>query len=151
MSKSLPEHEFPRSALLTEGLGAYASDTDLSFYSGATSICHARSTLVEALALPEKTTIFTSCYFTTVFDAKTRSKARLTNPTCLPQGHPTIALHSEQMQSILRVIADGSARAADAMIEDIIERTSRLNIGSSQPRQEACSTFSGPESCYPDV
>ena len=46
----------------------------------------------------------------------------------LPRGHPTIALNSEQVQSILRVVADESARASYAMMEDIIERARRLSL-----------------------
>ena len=53
-SKSFPEHEFPSNILLTEGMGGYASDTDVSFHSKATSVCQARSTLTEALDLPTR-------------------------------------------------------------------------------------------------
>ena len=51
----------------------------------------------------------------------------------LPRGHPTIALNSEQVQSILRVVADESARASYAMMEDIIERARRLNLNNLSP------------------
>ena len=53
----------------------------------------------------------------------------------LPRGHPTIALNSEQVQSILRVVADESARASYAMMEDIIERARRLSLSNLPARR----------------
>ena len=56
-----------------------------------------------------------------------------TSPFELPRGHPTIALNSNQMQSILRDVADESARASNAMMEDLIERARRLNLNTALP------------------
>ena len=53
----------------------------------------------------------------------------------LPRGHPTIALNSEQVQSILRVVADESVRASYAMMEDIIERARRLSLSNLPTRR----------------
>ena len=53
----------------------------------------------------------------------------------LPRGNPTIALNSEQVQSILRVVADESARASYAMMEDIIERARRLSLSNLPNRR----------------
>ena len=53
----------------------------------------------------------------------------------MPKGHPTIALNSEQVQSILRVVADENARASYAMMEDIIERARRLSLSNLPNRR----------------
>ena len=53
----------------------------------------------------------------------------------LPKDHPTISLNSEQMQTILRVVADESARASYAMMEDIVSRASKLNLGQTPASQ----------------
>ena len=49
----------------------------------------------------------------------------------MPRGHATLVLNADQVQSILRVVADESARASYAMMEDIIERARRLNLSSN--------------------
>ena len=51
------------------------------------------------------------------------------SPYNLPKDHPTISLNSEKMQTFLRVVADESARASYAMMEDIVVRASKLSLG----------------------
>ena len=53
-----------------------------------------------------------------------------TNPICLDPGHPVIALNQDQITSILRIVADESARASFEMLSSVVERASRLNLGS---------------------
>ena len=53
-----------------------------------------------------------------------------TIPICLDPGHPVIALNQEQITSILRIVADGSARASFEILNIVVERASKLNLGS---------------------
>ena len=134
----------------TEGPAGYSSETGMSMYPGATSRDKARSTLAEALTLPTRITeIFTggSCGSDNTEPAVAAdaeglnihelcsSSRAMTNhvfldayPYNLPKDHPTISLNSEQIHAILRVVADESARASYAMMEDTVERTSRLSL-----------------------
>ena len=69
------------------------------------------------------------------------------NPICLDPGHPVIALNQDQITSILRIVADESARASFEMLNSVVERASRLNLSSpvkATPRRRAAST-SGPD------
>ena len=54
-----------------------------------------------------------------------------TNPICLDPGHPVVALNQEQITSILRIVADESARASFEMLNSVVQRASRLNLGSN--------------------
>ena len=136
---------------VTEGLSGYTSGTDFSVRSGATSGDQARSTLEDALALPAKggrialvgVSESDGVESTTAGETKesgthqlSRSSRALVNHCLqhataysLPKDHLTISLNSEQMQTILRVVADESARASYAMMEDIVKRASRLTLG----------------------
>ena len=51
-----------------------------------------------------------------------------TNPICLDPGHPVVALNQEQITSILRIVADESARASFEMLNSVVQRASRLNL-----------------------
>ena len=135
----------------TEGLSGYTCGTDFSVRSGATSGDQARSTLADALALPAKAGRIALVEVsesdgnesTTAEEPKetgthqlSSSSRALVNHYCqhataysLPKYHPTFSLNSEQMQTILRVVADESARASYAMMEDIVKRASRLTLG----------------------
>ena len=119
--------------------------------SGATSGGQARSTLADALFLPSKNTRFdligtsesNGVEPTVAEEAKelrihqSSSSSRIlvnhyfqqSSPYNLPKDHPTISLNSEQMQTILRVVADENARASNAMMEDIVVRASKLSLG----------------------
>ena len=50
-----------------------------------------------------------------------------TNPICLDPGHPVAAFNQEQITSILRIVADESARASFEMLNSVVQRASRLN------------------------
>ena len=68
----------------------------------------------------------------------------------LPKDHPTISLNSEQVQTILRVVADESARASYAMMEDIVKRASRLTLGQGlEDQRNLHSNSSAGGSVYP--
>ena len=54
-----------------------------------------------------------------------------TNPICLDPGHPVAAFNQEQITSILRIVADESARASFEMLNSVVQRASRLNLGSN--------------------
>ena len=47
----------------------------------------------------------------------------------LIQGHPTIAFSEDQISSVLRVVADETARASFDMLENLIQRASELHLG----------------------
>ena len=156
----------------TEGHSGYTSEAELSVQSGATSGGQARSTLADAFFLPSKTTRFdligtsesNGIEPTAVEDAKelgvhqmSSSSRTLVNhyfqqasPFNLPKDHPTISLNSEQMKTILRVVADESARASYAMMEDIVIRASKLSLGRTSVGQKNLpSNTSAGGSVYP--
>ena len=54
-----------------------------------------------------------------------------TNPICLDLGHPVIALNPEQITSILRIVADESARPSFEMLNSVVQRARKLNLGSN--------------------
>ena len=49
------------------------------------------------------------------------------------RGHPTIALTEDQVSSVLRVVADETARASYDMLENLVYRASRLSLNTSVP------------------
>ena len=53
-----------------------------------------------------------------------------TNPICLDPGHPVVAFNQEQITSIIRIVADESARASFEMLNSVVQPASRLNLGS---------------------
>ena len=53
------------------------------------------------------------------------------NPICLDPGHPVVAFNQEQITSILGIVADESARASFEMLNSVVQRASRLNLGSN--------------------
>ena len=53
-----------------------------------------------------------------------------TNPTYLSPGHMTVAFNQDQINSILRIVADESARASYEMLNSVVVRASRLNLHS---------------------
>ena len=156
----------------TGGHSDYTSEAELSVQSGVTSGDQARSTLDDALFLPSKTTKFdligtsdsNGLESTAVENAKesrvhqmSSSSRTLVNHYFqqasafnLPKDHPTISLNSEQMQTILRVVADESARASYAMMEDIVIRASKLSLGRTSVGQKNLpSNTSAGGSVYP--
>ena len=54
-----------------------------------------------------------------------------TNPTYLSPGHPTVVFNQDQISSILRIVADESARASFEMLNSVVQRASRLNLRGS--------------------
>ena len=139
----------------TECLEGHMSESNLSLPSNATSLEAARSTLADAL-LDRSVAHLSPTDISSGTDAdqstceqnvrgpeahqlSNTSRAIInhyfeeTSPIELPRGHPTIALSFDQMQSILRVVADESARASYAMMEDLIERARRLNLNTVLP------------------
>ena len=46
----------------------------------------------------------------------------------LPKGHPTIVFTEEQINSVVRAVADETARASYDMLENLIHRASRLSL-----------------------
>ena len=53
-----------------------------------------------------------------------------TNPTYLSPGHMTVAFNQDQISSILRIVADESARASYEMLNSVVVCASRLNLHS---------------------
>ena len=69
------------------------------------------------------------------------------SPICLDPGHPVVAFNQDQITSILRIVGDESARASFEMLNSIVERASKLNLGSSKPTTSRARprSSSGPE------
>ena len=62
----------------------------------------------------------------------------------LPQGHPVIALNQEQVNCILKAVADETARASFDMLNSVVTRASQLNLGGggATPKQQMHRHFS---------
>ena len=59
-----------------------------------------------------------------------------TNPIWFDPGHPIVVFNQDQISSILRIVADESARASFEMLNSVVQRASRLNLKSpSRPQQ----------------
>ena len=56
-----------------------------------------------------------------------------TEPVELLRGHSTIALTEDQISSVLRIVADETARASYDMLENLVYRASRLSLNTSVP------------------
>ena len=65
-----------------------------------------------------------------------------TNPICHDPGHPVLALNQEQITSILRIVADESAKASFEMLNSVVQRASKLNLGSNTKSMAHRSTHS---------
>ena len=55
------------------------------------------------------------------------------NPIRLDPGHPVVAFNQDQITSILRIVADESARASFEMLNSVVQRASMLNLSSNKP------------------
>ena len=152
-----PSNELYHTNLETKCSSSHMGETELGQNSDVISFGAARSTLADALS-PTKGPVSGLPDITSGSEAeesvfggieKDSGDHQLSNTSRaiinhyfqeastieLPRGHPTIALNSEQVQSILRVVADESARASYAMMEDIIERARRLSLSNLSNRR----------------
>ena len=144
-----------------------SSEVDMEMTSDQASVGQARSTLADAMA-PPKTRVVT--YSTDGLDSslpemettKETTPAPLSiksrdlireyfaerRPINLPQGHPVIVFIQDQMSSVLRIVADETAKASYDMLNSVVVRVSRLNLGSGQSnaqteKQQTKSSLSG--------
>ena len=67
-----------------------------------------------------------------------------TNPTYLSPGHMTVAFNQDQISSILRIVADESARASYEMLNSVFVRASRLSLHSPRGTTSRKHTQEGP-------
>ena len=67
-----------------------------------------------------------------------------TNPTYLSPGHMTVAFNQDQISSILRIVADESARASYVMLNSVVVRASRLSLHSPRGTTSRKHTQEGP-------
>ena len=67
-----------------------------------------------------------------------------TNPTYLSPGHMTVAFNQDQISSILRIVADESARASYEMLHSVVVRASRLSLHSPRGTTSRKHTQEGP-------
>ena len=107
----------------------------------------ARSTLAEALYCPAKVTIFTcpgdSSNESSVPIAPVDQGPVPLSGTSRAIASPTVAFNKDQICSILGIVADESAHASFEMLNSVVQRASRLSLGSfmrTVPRTQARST-----------
>ena len=130
----------------------YQTDDDSRLDLDFETASQARSTLADALRSPAKTTTIacqggssneSSDFIAPVELGPTplsgTSRAIIkqcfkeVNPICLDPGHPVVAFNQDQITSILRIVADESARASFEMINSVVQRASKLNLSSNKP------------------
>ena len=51
------------------------------------------------------------------------------DPFFFPKGHPVIAFTEDQVSTVLKVVAEETARSTQTMLEEIIKQASKLNLG----------------------
>ena len=69
------------------------------------------------------------------------------NPTYLSPGHMTVAFNQDQISSILRIVADESARASYEMLNSVVVRASRLSLHSPRGTTSRKHMQEGPHPC----
>ena len=57
-----------------------------------------------------------------------------TTPLRLSPGHPVIALNQEQIETVLGVVADETAKAWIDMLNSVVEKAAHLSLGSSRSK-----------------
>ena len=116
------------------------------------TLSQARSTLADALRSPAKTTTIACPGGSSNESSKFIAPVELgptplsgtsnaivelcfdeVNPICFDPGHPVVAFNQDQITSILRIVTDASARGSFEMLNSIVERASKLNLGSNKP------------------
>ena len=135
-----------------QGLMDYRSQTedDSCFGMETDTGSVARSTLADALYCQKPPTNF-SCHPGSSNESSTSqqpevtgpapltSSSRLmikqcfeeTTPTYLSPCHPTVVFNQDQISSIMRIVADESARVSFEMLNSVVQRASRLNLHAS--------------------
>ena len=61
-------------------------------------------------------------------------------PIRVPPGHPTVALNESKISSILKAVANESARASFDKLSSVVEKASRLHLGECPHSRNHCST-----------
>ena len=154
MAESGSESIGTDTASVSRGQMDYRSHTDddsrfdMEFETGSQT----RSTLADALRSPAKTTTIacpggssseSSDFIAPVELGPTplsgTSRAIVkqcfdeVHPICLDPGHPVVVFNQDQITSILRIVADESARASFEMLNSVVEKASKLNLGGNKP------------------
>ena len=63
-----------------------------------------------------------------------------TDPFFFPKGHPVIAFTEDQVSTVLKVVAEETARSTQTMLDEIIKQASKLNLGFDGNRSSPLTT-----------
>ena len=124
------------------------SDAVTPVESDADSNAYARSTLADALTAPQPRLVRLPSDETSGTDSEPERPAASksatlsvtsrevirkyfseSQPISLPRGHPTVAFNRDQIELILKVVADETARSSFEMLNSVVMRASRLSLG----------------------
>ena len=134
---------------------ATSSDAGTPAESDADSNAYARSTLADALAAPRHrlismpsdepsgtelepeppvaSTLATLSVSRREVIRKCFSEAQ---PISLPRGHSNVAFNRDQIEHIMKVVADETARSSFEMLNSVVMRASRLSLGERERERE---------------
>ena len=124
------------------------SDAVTPVESDADSNAYARSTLADALTAPQPRLVRLPSDETSGTDSEPERPAASksatlsvtsrevirkyfseSQPISLPRGHTTVAFNRDQIEHILKVVADETARSSFEMLNSVVMRASRLSLG----------------------
>ena len=125
-----------------------SSDAVTPVESDADSNTYARSTLADALSAPQPRLVRLPSDKASGTDSEPEPPAASksatlsvtsrevirkyfseSQPISLPRGHPTVAFNCDQIEHILKVVADETARSSFEMLNSVVMRASRLSLG----------------------
>ena len=138
----------PSRPVAAANFAATTSDAVTPVDSDADSNAYARSTLAYALTAPQPRLVRLPSDETSGTDSEPERPAASksatlsatsrevirkyfseTQPISLPRGHPTVAFNRDQIEHILKVVADETARSSFEMLNSVVMRASRLSLG----------------------
>ena len=138
----------PSRPVSAANFAATTSDAVTPVESDADSNAYARSTLADALTAPQPRLVRLPSDKTSGTDSEPERPAASksatlsstsrevirkyfseSQPISLPRGHPNVAFNRDQIEHILKVVADESARSSFEMLNSVVMRAIRLSPG----------------------
>ena len=160
----------PSRQVVAANFATTSSDAVTPVESDADSNAYARSPLTDALSAPQPRLIRLPSDEASGTDSKPEPPAASksatlsftsrevirkyfseSQPISLPRGHPTVAFNRDQIEHILKVVADETARSSFEMLSNVVLRASRLSLGERvAPRRDNRSKSPFPRSQLSD-
>ena len=140
--------ESPSRQVAAANIATTSSDAVTPVESDADYNAYARSTLADALSAPQPRLVRLPSDEASGTDSEPEPPAASksatlyvtsrevirkyfseSQPISLPRGHPTVAFNRDQIEHILKVVADETALSSFEMLNSVVMRASRLSLG----------------------